>query len=177
MSKRARNATQTTGLPADTDLRPEGADESWLKKWAPVCPDGHIQRLCEIVGFRLKGERYLQLRVVLTRADLGIDYAIVDEHEDRIYVRVIAVVGEDVADPGGWFPPSDEVDCPCNVWLEEPLDERVVIDIDTNRELPLYIPRWGTGEPSLYVPRPSGSLWPPDDAPSLPAGPSNEAGQ
>jgi hypothetical protein len=59
--------------------------------------------------------------------------------------------------------PKEEVCCPCNIWLDAPLGERTVINVDTGRELTLYIPRWGTDEPSLYVPRPGGTLWPPEE--------------
>jgi hypothetical protein len=44
------------------------------------------------------------------------------------------------------------------------LGERIVIDVDSGEPLPMFIPRWGTGERSLYVPRPKGNLWPPDVA-------------
>jgi hypothetical protein len=139
-------------------------DADWLAKWAPPCPDGNPQRLCEIVAFRLKGEDYLQVRVILRRdEDSGVCQLIVDEHADRIYVRAIACRShEDDRSASSWLQ-TDEIDCGCNWWLDAPLGERIVIDVDTGRELPLLIPRWGTGEPSLHVPRPPGLLWPPDD--------------
>jgi hypothetical protein len=43
------------------------------------------------------------------------------------------------------------------------LADRVVIDFDSGRPLPLFIPRSGTDERSVYVPRPRGSLWPPEN--------------
>ena len=130
----------------------------WLEKWAPKCPDGNPQRLCEILGFRLKGADYLQLRVVLGALDRGVCQAIIEEHPDRVFVRALACLHEDESARNTTL--SDETDCPCNVWLDAPLDERVVIDIDSGRPLRLFIPGWGTEEPSVYVPRPSGSLWP-----------------
>jgi hypothetical protein len=141
-------------------------DDDWQAKWAPPCPEGNPQRLLEILGFRLKGADYLQLRVVLRRSlDNGVCQAVIDEHPDRIYVRAIACLREEEEEeeerPDLSWIPSEEADCPCNWWLDAPLAERVVIDVDTGAELPLYIPRWGTGEPSLYVPRPPGLLWPP----------------
>jgi hypothetical protein len=175
MRTRPRYATWTRGPEAGASVRPEGPDDSWLRKWAPRCPDGNAQRLCEIVAFRLKGADYLQLRVVLTPADRGVCQAIIDEHADRIYVRAIACQSRDVADRGGSARRDEEVGCPCNVWLNAPLGERVVVDVDTKRELPLYIPRWGTGEPCLYVPRPAGTLWPPDATAPLLPGPPNDA--
>ncbi len=135
--------------------------EEWLAKWAPPCPDGNHQRLLEILGFRLKGADYLQIRVALRRGE-GVCQIMLEEHPDRIYVRAAACVDDD--DEDYWATPSrHEVDCGCAIWLDAPLGERMVIDEDTNEELLLLIPRWGTGEPSLYVARPPGVLWPPDD--------------
>jgi hypothetical protein len=139
-------------------------DAAWLERWAPPCPDGSPQRLCEILGFRLKGADYLQLRVVLTPSDHGVCQAIIEEHEDRIYVRALVCFDEDRVALDRRSSMRDETDCPCNVWLDAPLDERVVIDVDSGEPLPLFIPHWDTDEPSLYVPRPAGCLWPPDHA-------------
>ena len=141
-------------------------DEDWLAKWAPPCPDRNPQRLLEIVGFRLKGADYLQLRVVLRRGDEGVCQAIIDEHPDRLYVRAIACLPEEPERSDVSWIRTGEVDCPCNWWLDAPLGERVVIDVDTGKELPLYIPRWDTHETDLYVPRPPGPLWPPEDVAS-----------
>ena len=154
--------------------------EDWLAKWAPPCPDGNPQRLLEILGFRLKGADLLQLRVVLKQDDGGVCQAIVEEHPDRVYVRALACLEEEEEEekedwPDSFSQPTEggnpgwrrprEIDCPCNVWLDAPLDERVVIDVDSDEELPFFIPRWGTGEPSLYVPRPPGPVWSPPEPP------------
>ncbi len=82
-------------------------DHAWVEKWMPKCPDGKPQRVCEILGFRLKAPDYLQLQVLLMPPDLG-------------------------------------------------------VEVESGQPLPMYIPRWGTGEPSLYVLRPPGRLWPPE---------------
>jgi hypothetical protein len=147
-------------------LRPKGASAKWLERWAPPCPDGNDQRLCQILGFRLKDADYLQLRVVLGDGDNGVCQVVIDEHPRLLLVRAIVCL---CADDGEHRTPrrKDEVDCPCNIVLDSPLGERVLVDVDTGAALPLFIPRWGTGEPSLYVPRPPGPLWPPDDMPSL----------
>jgi hypothetical protein len=131
----------------------------WLEKWAPECPDGDPQRLCELLGFRLKGRDHLQLRVVLRSLDRGVCQLIIEEHPDRVYVRALACEHEDESGSNASVP--QETDCPCNVWLDAPLDERIVVDIDSGRPLPLFVPGWGSGKPSIYVPRPTGSLWPP----------------
>lgn len=151
-------------FPPDDDMSTVGyEDPEWLEKWTPTCPDGNPQRLCEILGFRLKGPDYLQLRVVLTPRDRGVCQIIMEAHPDRLYVRALACLHEDEPerDASGWR--SDETDCPCRVWLDEPLGEKVVIDVDSGEPLPLFIPRRSDDEPSRYVPRPSGNLWPPRD--------------
>ncbi len=129
--------------------------------WGRPCPDGNEQRLCEILGFRLKGADYLQLRVVLRASDNGVCLATVVEEPDHIGVRLLACLTTDEERLERAARDRHETDCPLNVWLDEPLGERVVIDLDTGEELPLFILRWGTDEPSEYVPRPPGDLWQP----------------
>ena len=147
-------------------------DHAVLEKWAPPCPDGNRQRLCELLGFRLKAVDYLQLRVVLYPSDRGVCQGIVEEHPDRVYVRLLACL-YDEDDPDGWSP-LDPVgtNCPCNFVLDAPLAERVVIDADTGQELPLFIPRWGDKDRrSEYVPRPPGDVWlyeHPEESPAPP---------
>lgn len=136
-------------------------DPAWLEKWAPKCPDGNDQRLCGILGFRLKGAGYLQLRVVLRPLDNGVCQVIIEEHPDRLYVRALACLKADAPHHQARRSQPDETDCPCNVWLDAPLAERIVIDVESDEPLPLYLPRWGTHELSLYIPRPPGSLWRP----------------
>lgn len=149
---------QVQDTPAEDD-----ADAAWLEKWAPKCPDGDPQRLCELRGFRLKGRDHLQLRVALRALDRGVCQLIIEEHPDRVYVRALACEHED--EPGRTGSVPQETDCPCNVWLDAPLDERIVVDIDSGRPLPLFVRGWGSGKPSVYVPRPTGSLWPPPHSP------------
>jgi superfamily II DNA or RNA helicase len=38
--------------------------------------------------------------------------------------------------------PHEYVDCPVRVWLDRPLGERAVIDVDDDEELPLYVPEY-----------------------------------
>jgi hypothetical protein len=119
--------------------------------------------VAELLGFRLKGEDYLQLRAVLPGGPWGGSCTrLVDEHEERVDVRVLLCSPLDTREV------TTECDCPFNVWLDAPLGERNVVDVDTGRELPLFIPNWDTDEPSLYVPRPPGSLWPPGDLDEFP---------
>lgn len=119
--------------------------EEWKEKWAPPCPDGNCQRLLKILGFRLKGADYLQLRVVLRRGDNGVCQLIVDEHPDRIYVRALSCVKEEAEDEDWYWLPTHEVDCPCTWWLDAPLGERIIIDEDSGRQLPALHPPLGDG--------------------------------
>ncbi len=34
------------------------------------------------------------------------------------------------------------MDCPVRVWLDQPLGDRAVIDLDTDEELPLFVPEY-----------------------------------
>jgi hypothetical protein len=95
---------------------------------------------------------------VLCRSDHGVCQAIVDESPDRIVVRALACMPEDEEHV---VCRDEPMSCPLNLWLDVPLGHRVVIDFDSEKELPFYIPHWGTDEPDEYVPRPPGDLWPP----------------
>jgi hypothetical protein len=122
-------------------------DPAWQEKWAPACPGGNRRRLVEILGFRPKAADLLQLRVVLRAGDHGVCRAIIDEHPDRIYVRALACLHENPCTCDAGRSLSREVDCPCNVWLDAPLDERFVIDIDSGQSLPVFIPAGGSRSP------------------------------
>jgi hypothetical protein len=138
-------------------------DPSWYTKWAPRCPNGNPQRMCEIVGFRLKGADYLQLRVILCDEDHGVCQLVVEEHEDVVFVHALACF-----EPAPEPPPRKgrkkqqqrhETNCPCNHWLDFPLGARVIVNYETDRPLPLCIPHWGEDKPDEYIPRPLGDLW------------------
>lgn len=64
----------------------------------------------------------------------------VDERDDEVYVRV--VVCRDEADRNSPRALTGFTDWPVRVWLEQPLGERIVIAIDSNEELPLFIPAY-----------------------------------
>ena len=50
-----------------------------------------------------------------------------------------------IADDRPATPSSYRADCPVRVWLEKPLGERAVIDVDSDQELPLFTPDWFDG--------------------------------
>jgi hypothetical protein len=146
-------------LPPAAPAQPDCA-ASEPRRSIPPCPDGDPQRLVEIVGFRLKGADYLSLRVILRPDDHGICHVVVEEHPDRVLVLAVACIDDRPRRRDAHGGPSSETDCPCNVWLEQPLGDRIVVDIDSGQPLPLCVPGWGRDVPTEYVPRPTGSLWP-----------------
>lgn len=115
------------------------AHARWLEKWAPACLDGSAQRLRHALGFRERNRCELELRVPLGGDDGGVCDVLVDERDDELYVRVLV-----------WYREDDQqlsrdreyMDCPVRTWLEQPLGERAVIDVDSDEELPLYTSRY-----------------------------------
>jgi hypothetical protein len=63
---------------------------------------------------------------------------ILDEREDEVYVRVLVCCCDD--DPDRTPPSREYMDCPVRVWLKPPLGERAVIDVDSDEELPVFVP-------------------------------------
>ncbi|MHB1569927.1 MAG: hypothetical protein ACYC0H_12040 [Solirubrobacteraceae bacterium] len=104
-------------------------------EWPP-CPDGTPQRLRHPLGFRERNLRELELRVLLGEHEDGVCSILVEEHEDEVHVRVL--VHRDRSGP----PSRHFCDCPVRVWLEHPLGDRAVVDIDANEELPLFTPAY-----------------------------------
>ncbi len=114
----------------------EEAHAAWCEKWAPSCPDGNPVRVCPALGFWERNRAELELRVALGGNDLGVCNVIVDERAEEVYVRVL--VCYDLDKPAS----RDALDCPVRVWLERPLGERAVIDVDSDEELALYTPAY-----------------------------------
>jgi hypothetical protein len=106
-------------------------------KWAPRCPDGNPQRLRRALGFRERNIRELELRVPLGGNDGGVCQVVVDERPAEVYVRVLVCCRDDRTTSR-----DEELDCPVRVWLEQPLGERAVIDVDNDEELRLYTPKY-----------------------------------
>jgi hypothetical protein len=109
------------------------AHARWLEKWAPACPDGNAQRLRHALGFRERNTCELELRVPLGGDDGGVCDVIVDERDDEVYVRVLVCYREDDEQLSR---DREYLDCPVRTWLERPLGERAVIDVDSDEELP-----------------------------------------
>lgn len=145
----AKGSEPAQQSPLDTALDDNYGDEieefdtaahaAWCEKWAPKCPDGKPQRLRHALAHHERNLCELELRVPLGRDEGGVCPLVVDERQDEIYVRVLVCVDRE---SDSVMVPRDYVDCPVRVWLERPLGERVVIDVDTGRGLPLRTPRY-----------------------------------
>jgi hypothetical protein len=96
-------------------------------------------RLRHPLGFRERSIGELELRVALGGIDQGVCNVIVDERDDEVYVRVFVHI-----DPSDYEARRDReyVNWPVRVWLDRPLGERAVIDVDTDEELPLFTPAY-----------------------------------
>jgi hypothetical protein len=119
------------------------AHQLWLEKWAPACR----RRVRRALGFRARGTGELELRVPLGGDDRGVCRVILDERDDEIHVRVLVCYCDDDDDDdddadGGTGRGREYTDCPVRVPLKQPLRERAVIDVDSEEELPLYIPEY-----------------------------------
>ena len=113
------------------------AHEEWLEKWAPECR----RRVRRALGFWERSSGELELRVPLGGDDRGVCRVILDERDDEVYVRVLVCCCDD--DDNDFTAREREYkDCPVRVWLKQPLAERAVIDVDSDDELPLYVPRY-----------------------------------
>ncbi|HWF25613.1 MAG TPA: hypothetical protein VG275_09205 [Solirubrobacteraceae bacterium] len=148
MTDASTNNTWPGGLDEDEWLalgwyNPEHA--AWLEKWAPRCPDGKPQRVRECLGYREREPGRLQLRVALTLGE-GVCNAIVDERPDAVHVRLLVYYHEDEDEE--YDPKAEYWNCPVHVYLEHPLNGRKVIDVETDREVPLYVPTWGQTGPA-----------------------------
>jgi hypothetical protein len=111
--------------------------ERWLEKWAPPCH----RRARRALGCRERNISELELRVALGGDDRGVCRVILDERDDEVHVRVLVCGCDDDNDDDDrtW---REYTDCPVRVWLKQPLGERAVIDVDSDEELPLYIPEY-----------------------------------
>ena len=114
-------------------------DDAWLEKWAPRCPDGHPQRLRRALGFRERNLGELEIRVALGGNDNGVCQLIVDERNTEVFVRVLVCYDPD-DDERAARRSGQYTDCPVRTWLQNPLGDRAVIDVDSDEELMLFKP-------------------------------------
>jgi hypothetical protein len=135
--------------PADWERWPEEWNEDlralWCDRWQPNwCPVGNQQIRGRPLGFSKQTACELELRVALRR-DEGVCQVIVDELGDEVYVLVITCYEEEEPEHELPAPLGERLDCPVRVWLDRPLGDRAVINVDTDKELDLYTPAYGNG--------------------------------
>ncbi|MBV8999728.1 MAG: hypothetical protein JO304_11745 [Solirubrobacterales bacterium] len=118
-------------------LRDAEANIGWRESWPP-CPDGKPLRLCHALGFWERNVGELELRVLLGGDDGGVCQTIVEERGEEVYVRVLVHLHDE--DNARVRRDREYMDWPVRLWLDRPLGERAVIDLDTDEELPLYTP-------------------------------------
>ncbi len=140
-------------MPGDrnNDVRDDEPDEAWdgecyddehaewMQAWAPRCPIGNPQRVGRLLGYREREPGRLQLRVAVRPATDGVCDVIVEETEETVVVRVLFCFPDR---DESWDDRDDCMDCPVHAYLDQPLGDREVIDVDTQKPLPLYAPRW-----------------------------------
>lgn len=76
---------------------------------------------------------------MLGHGDYGVCQLEAVERDGEVHVRAVVSYDEDKRAEGPRYP---ETDCPVRTWLAHPLGDRAVIDSDTDRELPLFIPAY-----------------------------------
>lgn len=108
----------------------------WLWKWAPRCPDGRPSVPRQIIAYREREPGRLQLRVPLSGGN-GVCEVVVEEDEKTVRVRAL-VHDDDEDGPGS----HECVNCPVHVYLDRPLQDRQVVDVETGAALPLFVPSW-----------------------------------
>jgi hypothetical protein len=145
------------------------AHSRWCEQWAPKCPIGNQRVVRRPLGFWERNVCQLELRVAIGSNENGVCDVIVDEHDDEVHVRVLLCYDPD--DDESFARQREYVDCPVRVWLDRPLGQRAVIDVDSDEELPIYTPafldnvpqsdhgyRPANRRPPGTVPRPPGYL-------------------
>jgi hypothetical protein len=107
-----------------------------LSRWAPACPHGHPQRPVPGFAYRDKGGGLVQIRVSVRR-NQNICSVVVQEGIQLVLVRVILCC------PGGnWDDCSKPLNCGAKAFLDDDLDGRWVIDVESGESLPPWEPGW-----------------------------------
>lgn len=114
------------------------AHADWCETWEPRCPIGNPQRPATLVGYREREPGRLQLRVVLRAGTEGVCDVIAEEDDEAVRVRVLLCWEDAIAH----IHDRDYMDCPVHVYLDRPLGDRTVIDVDDEQALPLFVPDW-----------------------------------
>jgi len=162
---RESSQTNRTQRSPETPLpSARGTERPASPNWWPACPDCNPQRLLEIIGYRVKGPDFIQALVLLTHEDNGVCQAPFVEHTDRVEVRAIACCQSAL----GYGPIENQTTTawPSNVLLDSPLEDRIVVDVDSGRPLRRFTlgrPNGSPGSVSLFIPVVGEVAWVPVD--------------
>ncbi len=110
----------------------------------PPCPLGLNQHPRACLGHYERECQRLQIRMLM-RADEGVCTVLVDENASLVTICVIACRSADPMDRLGYPGDAEERH---HVWLEVPLRDRSVIDRQTGRPMPFYVPTFWNGQPT-----------------------------
>jgi len=107
-----------------------------MTRWAPPCPGGHPQRPVAGFAYRDRGGGLVQVRVPVRRNE-NICGVVVQEGIQLVLVRVILCC------PGGhWDECSKPLNCGAQACLDDDLDGRWVVDVESGESLPPWEPGW-----------------------------------
>lgn len=119
----------------------------------PACPLGLPQNARECLGYRERDPGRLQLRIPMLYNEGVCDVAL-DEYPSHIVVCVV-VCRRDDDEERSWYPGFAEERT--HAYLDAPLDDRMLIDSETGKAVPLYVPTWLDGHrttaPGFYTQR------------------------
>jgi hypothetical protein len=110
----------------------------------PRCPLGLTQQPRACLGRYERGDRWLQIRMLM-RDDEGVCTVLVEEDESSVTVRVITCRSDDPVDRLGYPGYAEERH---HVSIEAPLGDRTVLDHQTGRPMPFYVPTHDNGRPT-----------------------------
>lgn len=110
----------------------------------PPCPLGFGQQSRVCLGHYERGHMRLQIRLLM-RDDEGVCTVLVEEDAASVTVRVITCRSDDRADRLGYPGYAEERH---HVSIEAPLGGRVVLDHETGRPIPFYVPTYESGRPT-----------------------------
>jgi hypothetical protein len=78
------------------------------------------------------------VRVPVRVSKEGVCEVLVDEQDHSVHVRVLMCYPPDAS----YEEDQHWMNCPVHVYLDEPLNDRTVVDVQTGEALPLFVPDW-----------------------------------
>jgi hypothetical protein len=110
----------------------------------PSCPLGLGQRSRACLGYYERGHLRLQIRMLMVDNE-GVCTVLVEEDKSSVTIRVITCRSDDPEDRLGYPGYAEERH---HVWIETPLGDRTVLDHETGRPMPFYVPTYWNNRPT-----------------------------